>query len=129
MEGKRHATEDKIRILWESDRGEKASGNLPGSEHLGSGLPLVESAVWANEPGKARHLNRLGTFGGASIQLYEEGSRAFEGLLGEWRKRHSHRVLDRVKKPRKSIRLALHNWVNSFGLDLAVKGWGIRRDI
>jgi len=70
----------------------------------------------------------LGTFGGASIQLYEEGSRAFEGLLGEWRKRHSHRVLDRVEESRKSIRPALHNWVNSFGLDLIVKEWGIREE-
>ena len=70
----------------------------------------------------------LGTFGGTSIQLYEEGSRAFEGLLGEWRKRHSHRVLDRVEESRQSISLALLNWVKSFGLDLAVKDWVIRRE-
>lgn len=70
----------------------------------------------------------LGTFGGASIQLYEEGSRAFEGLLGEWRKRHSHRVLDRVEESRKSIGSVLHNWVNSFGLELVVKEWFIRRE-
>lgn len=70
----------------------------------------------------------LGTFGGTSIRLYEEGSRAFEGLLGEWRQRHAHRVLDRVEESRNNIKLALQNWVNSFGAQLAVKEWVIRRE-
>lgn len=70
----------------------------------------------------------LGTFGGSSVYLYEEGSRAFEGLLGEWRKRHAHRVLDRVEESREGIRSALHDWANSFGLDVTVKEWVIRRE-
>ncbi len=70
----------------------------------------------------------LGTFGGSSIRLYEEGSRAFEGLLGEWRKRHAHRVLDRVEESRNHIKAALQNWVDSFGAQLTVKKWIIRRE-
>jgi len=70
----------------------------------------------------------LGTFGGATIRLYEEGSRPFEGLLGEWRKRHSHRVVDRVDESRKRIRAALQTWANALGINVVVKEWTIRRE-
>lgn len=71
---------------------------------------------------------RMGAFGGTSIHLYQEGSRAFEGLLGEWRKRHSHRVFDRVEESRTCMKSALQTWVSIFGLDLSVKNWVVRRE-
>jgi len=70
----------------------------------------------------------LGTFGGTTVRLYEAGSRPFEGLLGEWRKRHSHRVLDRVEESREMLPTTLQAWVNALGLNFLVKGWSIRRE-
>lgn len=70
----------------------------------------------------------LGTFGGATIRLYAEGSRPFEGLLGEWRKRHAHRVIDRAEESTKKIRSALQAWADALGVRLKVKEWRIRRE-
>ena len=70
----------------------------------------------------------LGAFGGTTIRLYEEGSRPFEGLLGEWRRRHSHRVVDRIGESKTKIESALQTWGNSFGLELIVKEWRIIRE-
>jgi len=70
----------------------------------------------------------LATFGGTTIRLYEEGSRWFEGLLGEWRRRHSHRVVDRAEESRKSVQTTLLAWVNTMSLNFLVKDWSIRRE-
>ena len=69
-----------------------------------------------------------GIFGGPTLKLYAEGSPAFEGLLGEWRKRHSLRVWDRVKESRQRIRSVLQGWVESMGIGLQLEGFVIRRE-
>lgn len=70
----------------------------------------------------------MGPFGGSPIRLYEEGSRPFEGLLGEWRKRHSHRVLDRMEESREAIGPVLQRWVDTLGADLKVVRWNVGKE-
>jgi superfamily II DNA or RNA helicase len=57
-------------------------------------------------------------FGGPAIVRYEEGSPAFEGLLGEWRKRFSHRILDRIGESENAIDGWLQEWAGSISPDL-----------
>ena len=69
-----------------------------------------------------------GVFGGASVRLYDHGSRHFEGLLGEWRKRHSHRVLDRQEESRNMVEECLLRWAKTLGLDVRLKEWEVRQE-
>jgi superfamily II DNA or RNA helicase/ribosomal protein S27E len=62
-----------------------------------------------------------GTFGGPPIKEFEEGSRAFEGLLGEWRKRFSHRILDRTEESEGAVKEWVTNWGQSFSSDIHFK--------
>lgn len=70
----------------------------------------------------------LGTFGGSSVLLYQEGSRHFEGLVGEWRRRDAHRVLDRVPESRDRLREALTSWAAQFDLDLTLSQADIQQE-
>jgi superfamily II DNA or RNA helicase len=57
-------------------------------------------------------------FGGPAIVRYEEGSPAFEGLLGEWRKRFSHRIIDRTGESEEAIDGWIQEWAASISSDL-----------
>lgn len=67
-------------------------------------------------------------FGGTTIQLYAEGKKAFEGLLGEWRKRHAHRVIDRLEESRGAIRGSLQQWADALEIGLKVERWTVSRE-
>ncbi len=67
-------------------------------------------------------------FRGTTVQLHGEGKKAFEGLLGEWRKRHAHRVMDRSEESRGAIRGSLQQWADALGIGLKVKQWTVSRE-
>ena len=46
MKGKRHSTEEKIRILRKIDQGRTIIDRLPGAQHQRTILPPVEVGVW-----------------------------------------------------------------------------------
>ena len=74
------------------------------------------------------HRVGAGVFGGTSVKLYQEGSKAFERLLGEWRKRHSHRVLDRSRESRAAIQGVVQSWADGLGVGVTADSWAILQE-
>jgi superfamily II DNA or RNA helicase len=68
-------------------------------------------------------------FGSARTLLYQEGSPHFERLTGEWRKRHAHRVLDRVADSHAALPELLRQWVERFDCGVGLAGFEVRDEV
>ena len=70
-------------------------------------------------------LRRTGSFtqaAGANLQLFVEGSRPFEQLVGNWAARRSHVTQDRRNEAGTSPMAAARNWLSQFGSDVEYEG-------
>lgn len=70
-------------------------------------------------------LRRTGTYtrsAGANVQLYVEGSRPFEQLVGSWASRRAHLAHDLRTHPTMSAPTVARSWLSRYGTDVELAG-------